>query len=169
MATNFTNLNNLIDMSVNENTVNEITINEITINESNVESQAYTKAFKQQQYKDKSISKGKSNNNGANKSNIKGKNKSNRKGNKKTKDNNKTVKNVSRTKIIRKIKERKTDNRRTQASMYKNERLNSYYDPVKNDIIDADDEDAMNEIWDCFENNKTDDDRFLEDNYICFG
>ena len=146
MATNFTNLNSLIDMSVNEN----------TINESNIESQAYTKAFKQQQYKDKSISKGKSNNNGANKSNIK------------TTDNNKTVKNVSRTKIIRKIKERKTDNRRTQASMYKNERLNSYYDPVKNDIIDADDNDAMDKIWNDFEKNKTDDDRFHDDYYICF-
>ena len=138
MATNFTNLNSLIDMSVNEN----------TINESNIESQAYTKAFKQQQYKDKSISKGKSN--------IK------------TTDNNKTVENVSRTKIIRKIKERKTDNRRTQASMYKNERLNSYYDPVKNDIIDADDNDVMDKIWNDFEKNKTDDDRFHDDYYICF-
>ena len=136
MATNFTNLNSLIDMSVNEN----------TINASNIESQAYTKAFKQQQYKDKS--------------NIKGKNK--------TTDNNKTVKNVSRTKIIRKTKEKKTDNRRSQASMYKNERLNSYYDPVKNDIIDADDNDAMDKIWNDFEKNKTDDDRFHDDYYICF-
>lgn len=152
MATNFTNLNSLIDMSVNENTVNE----------SNVESQAYTKVFKQQQYKDKSISKGKSKN--------KGENKSNRKGNKKTTDNNKTVKNVSRTKIIRKIKERKTDNRRTQASIYKNEKLISYYSPVKNNSIENDDDDAMNEIWTAFQNNNNDDEyvRFLDEFNLCF-
>ena len=166
--------NDVDESNVDESNVDENDVDENDVDESNVEFHVYTKAFKQHQNRTKTISKGKSNNKHTNKhtnkSNIKRKNKSNRKSNKKTKDTDKTVKNVSRSKIIRKIKERKIDNRRMYALIYKNERLNSYYSPVENNRIEDNDDDAMNEIWTALQNNNNDDehDRFHDDFYLCF-
>ena len=146
---------NLIVMSVNES------------DESNVEFQAY-KVFDQHQNRTNAISKYKSNNNNNNKSknnsNNKGNNKWVKKSNRKSNDNSKTV-NVSKTKINKTIKEKQTDNRRTQSSIYKSERLIGYYSPVENNNIENDDNDTIYEIYE--EENATE--AVMEDLYYkCF-
>jgi len=123
---------NLIGNTENENTANE--------NESNEEFQAY-KAFDQHQNRTKAISKSKGNKNNNRSKGNKNNNRSAKKGTKKSKNNSKPVKNVS------KIKEKQTDNRRTQASKYKSKILINYYSPVEDSNIQNDDNDIMYKIY----------------------